>query len=229
MPSPFQNQKPPDRSPRTKNEKGILTILGFFFALFLSMELARDFTIAKLSVPFFLISYVILLWIHEMGHALMARSVGWRVSLISIGSGKVRGTGRILGMPIEYRTIPLSGFVRPQPTDMIAPRLKEFLIYAAGPGIELLLVAIAVLVLGSDTLLQRSPDVGILAVQSFLVAALFGALMNLIPLPHQTDKGVAWSDGLGMILCWKLPDEWFRDRILQPEPDTHDRENSRPT
>lgn len=227
-PSPFEDNRPPDRSPRNKNERGVLLILGFFFGLFLLMELARDFTPAKWSVPFFLLSYILLLWIHEMGHAIMARLVGWRVSLICIGSGKVRSQGRILGMPIEYRTIPLSGFVRPEPSDLIAPRLKEFLIYSAGPGVELLLVAGIAAALGPDTLLQRTEVIGGIAAQSFCVAALFGALLNLIPLPHQTEQGAAWSDGLGMILCWRLPDAWFQGRI-EAARKRQDLEKSPPT
>ncbi len=49
-------QPVPDRAPQTPNEWGILVIISFFFALFLVLELAREFTVAKLSVPFFLIS-----------------------------------------------------------------------------------------------------------------------------------------------------------------------------
>jgi len=45
------------------------------------------------------------------------------------------------------------------------------------------------------------------------VAALFGAIFNLIPFPHRTAEGTAWSDGLGMILCWRIPDEEFRKRM----------------
>lgn len=131
---------PPDRPPGTPNEWGVLVILSFFFGLFLLLELAREFEVAKLSVPFFLIAWVFLLVLHEFGHALAARFLGWRVERISIGSGMVRYERSILGMPVEFRTLPLSGFVLPRPVDLTAPRLKQFLIYAAGPGIELLTV-----------------------------------------------------------------------------------------
>ena len=69
-------------------------------------------------------------------------------------------------------------------------------------------------------MLRRSPEVGMIAAQSFCVAALFGAILNLIPFPHQTAQGSAWSDGLGMILCWRIPDEEFRLRMENaPESD----------
>ena len=48
----------PDRAPQTPNEWGLLAVFSFFFALFLLLELAQDFTPAKLSVPFFLLSYL---------------------------------------------------------------------------------------------------------------------------------------------------------------------------
>jgi len=206
--------RPPERGPETKNEWGILVIISFFFGLFLLAELAIDFTVAKLSVPFFLLSWVVLLAIHEFGHAIMARLLGWRVDLVAIGSGKVRSRFSVLGMPVELRTIPLSGFAVPRPTDLILPRLKQFLIYAAGPGIELFLAFAIALLIGFGEFFTRTTDVGLIAIQSFCAAAVVGATINLIPFPHRTENGNAWSDGLGMILCWKLPDEAFGD----PEP-----------
>lgn len=206
-------QPVPDRAPQTPNEWGILVIISFFFALFLVLELAREFTVAKLSVPFFLISWVALLILHEFGHALMARLLGWRVTLVSIGSGIVRARATVLGMPVEFRTIPLSGFVLPRPGNLVAPRLKQFLIFAAGPGIELFAVALLIFLIGPDAILRRTPDVGLIASQSFCVAALFGALFNLIPFPHRTAEGTAWSDGLGMLLCWGIPDDVFRRQM----------------
>jgi Zn-dependent protease len=204
---------PPDRAPQTPNEWGVLVILSFFFALFIFLELAQDFSVAKLSVPFFLISWVILLVLHEFGHALMAKMLGWQILLVSIGHGVVRARLAVFDTPVEFRTLPLSGFVLPRPGNLVAPRLKQFLIYAAGPGIELVAVAIIVSLIGPDAMLSRSPEVWLIAAQSFCVAALFGAIFNLIPFPHQTAEGTAWSDGLGMIRCWRIPDEEFRKRM----------------
>lgn len=189
-------------------------MFSFLFIALFTAEILRDFKVAKLSLPFFLISWVLLLAIHEFGHALMARALGWRVDLICLGFGKIRRTLIILGMEVEIRTIPLSGFVRPRPLDLISPRLKNFLIYSAGPGIELLLVAAIFLILGPSTLLHRSESITLIATQSFCIAALFGALFNLIPLPHRNDDGSqSWSDGLGMILCWTLPEEFFNQQL----------------
>lgn len=200
----------PDRSPQSPNEWGILVILSVFFGLFLVLDLAREFSIQKLSVPFFLLSWVVLLILHEFGHALVARALGWRVEKVSIGTGKVRREHRILGMPVEFRTIPLSGYAVPRPVDLHLPRLKHFLIYAAGPGVELVAVALIAALVGKDRLLTPTEVPAMIAMQTFCVAALFGAVFNLIPLSHATGNGLAWSDGLGLIRCWRIPDEDYR-------------------
>ncbi len=203
----------PDRGPETPNEWGVMVIIALTFAVLIGLELAKDFTVAKLSVPFFLFSWVILLVVHEFGHALAAKFLGWQVDLVCIGTGKVRFRRRIFGMPVEFRSIPISGFAQPRPADLISPQLKQCVIYAAGPGIELLLVAVIAALVGPDAMLHRSQEVWIVALQSFCVAAVFGAGFNLIPFPHQTRNGVAWSDGLGIIMSWKIPTSEFEKRL----------------
>ncbi len=203
----------PDRGPETPNEWGVMVIIALTFAVLIGLELAKDFTVAKLSVPFFLISWVILLVVHEFGHALAAKFLGWHVDLVCIGTGKVRFRRRIFGMPVEFRSIPISGFAQPRPADLISPQLKQCVIYAAGPGIELLLVAVIAALVGPNAMLHRSQEVWIVALQSFCVAAVFGAGFNLIPFPHQTRNGVAWSDGLGIIMSWKIPTSEFEKRL----------------
>ena len=213
----YINGKVPDRPPRNKAELAAIILLVVFFGGMVGFALFEDFTVYKLSVPFFIASWVILLIIHEFGHALMARALGWRVELVSIGSGRLVFTKRILGMKTEFRAIPLSGFAVPRPTDLIQPQFKNFLIYAAGPGIELALVAAVWLLLG-QALLQKQPSITLILIQSFCIAATFGALVNLVPLPFNTDDGKkAWSDGLGMIMSWRLPTAYFAELLPSRE------------
>jgi hypothetical protein len=126
-------------------------------------------------------------------------------------------------VPVEFRTLPLSGHVIPRPLDLRIPRLKHFLIFAAGPGIELLLVTLIALFMGSDHLLAPSGNADMIAVQTLCVAAVIGAGFNLIPFPHANGMGgVSWSDGLGMILCWRTSTETYRqwrDGEKSKEPD----------
>lgn len=214
--SEFINGKPPDRSPRNKTEVATIVILGVFFTGLMLAALLKDFSVFKLSIPFFMISWILLLVIHEFGHALMARALGWKVSRVSIGTGKVIAKRKIRGMQTEIRAIPLSGYAQPRPADLIHPQMKNFLIYAAGPGIELFIVGLFWFFLGNETLLSREPFIWLIGIQSFSVAAIFGAIINLIPLAHDSELGKTPSDGLGMILAWKIPDEEYAKWMESP-------------
>ena len=211
--SEFIEGKPPDRPPRSASESAALVVVGLFFGGMILAALFKDYTIYKLSIPIFIVSWVILLVIHEFGHALMAKTVGWQVERVCLGAGKLLATRNILGMPTEFRAIPLSGYVRPRPKDLVLPQLKNCLIYAAGPGIELALVALLSILIGPDRMLSREPDLWLIAVQAFCVAAIFGAVINLIPLSHDTEHGKSPSDGLGIILAWMIPDEQYAEWI----------------
>ena len=209
---------PPERSPKTPNEWRVIVVLSLVFGLFLSIDLFSDYNPRKLSVPFFLAAWILLLVIHEFAHAAIARAMGWKVSLIVIGSGRFRFGFKIGHTLIEFRSIPLSGFVIPQQTDYIAPRLKHFCIYAAGPGVELLISLALVCFIGPESLLQRTSDIPIIATQSLIVAALLGSFINLLPISFSADGKHSWSDGLGMILCWRFPCEPSEDiEVLPPK------------
>ncbi|MEM7697885.1 MAG: site-2 protease family protein [Verrucomicrobiota bacterium] len=205
--------EPPDKPPRSKNEWGILIILSFFFCLLLIADLLQDFSPAKWSLPFFLISWVLLLFIHEFAHAAMARWLGWGVDHVCIGAGKLRASCRIFGMRTDFRTIPLSGYMVPIVGDLRWPQGKQSLIYAAGPGSELLLVGLLVSLLGPEAMLSRTEEIWLIAIQAFSVAALLGALLNLIPFSTKGPDGRAMSDGLGILVSWKIPTSDFRARM----------------
>ncbi|NNE91970.1 MAG: M50 family metallopeptidase [Verrucomicrobiales bacterium] len=209
----FPDGQDPDRKPATKNEKALVWFLVLVFGGLMTVELVINYSPVKLGVPFFLLSWPVLLAIHEFGHAIMARLVGWHVELVAIGSGQPRFRRRIFGLQVEFRSIPLSGFALTRAGDLIQPRLKQFLIYAAGPGVELLLVLLISAQIGWEKMLTRTDSIPMIAVQSFCVAALLGAVVNLIPFPHRTEQGLAWSDGLGMLMSWRLPDEFFARQI----------------
>ena len=79
---------PSPRLPTTAGEKRALSVFaGLLLALFFA-EIVSDFNRVKLSIVFALLAWVPLLVLHECGHALAARAVGWRVSEIVIGFGR---------------------------------------------------------------------------------------------------------------------------------------------
>lgn len=138
----------PQRGPETPGEKLLVRLLGMAIACFLLVELAQDFSPVKLSVLFFFLSWCPLLLLHELGHALMAAGLGWSVEQIVIGMGEPIQRFKLGSVAVEWRMLPIEGFVRCRPRDLRWPRLKHALVYFAGPGIELLLATAMLWVLG---------------------------------------------------------------------------------
>lgn len=175
-------------------------------------ELASDGDPRKLSVLFILLSWYPLLAIHELGHAVTAAALGWRVHEIVLGVGPQLAVLRVFGAPLRLRLIPAGGFVVPSPRSLSGARLRSALIFAAGPGAELLAAGLLVLAWGPGEVFSGTTSVAGIAVQSFGVAAVLGAAMNLWP----TSAAGGASDGLGILYSLGAPEEHFRYRIARP-------------
>ena len=198
------------------SDRWILLGFGLTFGGLLLAEIVRDFHPVKLSALFVFLSWWPLIAVHELSHAVVARLLGWRVSRIVVGFGRRVAGFRIGGVDVELRLYPLEGFVLPSPKDLRLVRLKSALIYFAGPGVELLLILIILLVLGSDRFFQRSEDVGLVAAQSVALAAAVGVVLNLLPLHVSTGAGTAVSDGLGILQSPFLADCHFQGLMAAP-------------
>ena len=202
--------------PLQKDERIALYVMLTLFIGAMSAEiLFNDFKPAKLSAFFIPLFWMPLVALHEAGHAIVAHLCGWRVKRIVIGFGKRLKTFKIGRTPVHLLQVPIQGYVVPLPRNLRSPRLKNTLIYAAGPGIEVLLVLVIYLLVGHDTLFSRSQSIPIVALQSLCVSAAVGIVINLIPFP--TDKG-SWNDGMGILLSWRIPDEHFEAWLAESSP-----------
>ncbi len=191
-----------DKSPASMAEKLFVLIISLVFLFMMTMEIMTNFEPKKLSALLFVIFWIPLLFIHEFGHALMAKILNWKVKRVVLGLGKVMWVTRLFKAPVEIRSIPLEGFVQIAPRNTNYARLKHALIYFAGPGIELFVFFIIVFYLGGfDQLLTFNNDYLRVALQSFAFAALVGAILNLIPMGIITKDGSTPNDGMGIILC----------------------------
>ena len=202
---------PAPRLPTTTKERRMVAWIGGILGALMVAEVLRGFSPLKLSIFFVLLFWVPLLVLHELGHALAARSVGWRVSEIVIGFGRELTRFRLGHTRVRVRAAPLEGYVVPSPSDVRGSRWKSAWVYAAGPGIELLFVLVCWIALGDD-LLRASENLGVLAVQSACVAALLGAGFNLLPYI----AGAQMSDGLGILASLSASDESFRAQLAAP-------------
>ena len=214
----------PQRGPQTPGEKLFVRLLVMAIASFLLAELAQDFTPAKLSVLFFFLFWCPLLVLHEAGHALMAWSLGWSVEQIVIGMGEPLKRFKLGKVPVEWRMVPIEGFVRCRPRNLERPRLKNALVYFAGPGIELLLAALILLLVG-QRLLQPSNAVWVIAVQALAAASVASGVINLIPFSAETPDRKIVNDGLGILLALFTPKEHYlaQMKAMLAESDQGDR------
>lgn len=203
---------PAPRRPLSKGEQRGIAVFAGLLVLLLLAELASGRDPRKLSVLFILISWGPLLVLHELGHALVARAVGWRVHEIMLGLGPRLARFELWGVRLTLRLVPAGGYVVPAPRNLRHARVKSALIYAAGPLAELLVPAWLLLWLGSDTLLVPSDRLPLLAAQSLALAALMGGLLNLLP----TRAAGAVSDGLGLLLSLRSSPDHFRYLMARP-------------
>lgn len=195
------DQRKYDENPLTRTEIIIISVfaIGFFFML--SMEMLTNYQPRKLGALLFVLFWIPLLFIHEFGHALMARLMGWEVKLIQIGFGYRIIRSTIFGTPIEVRAIPFEGFVRCEPQSKHYNRFEDALIYFAGPGIELIIFFSILMLFGSDWMFSTTDNYLQIVIQSFAFAALAGAVINLIPLGITTKEGTTPNDGMGILIC----------------------------
>ena len=201
---------PAGRRPLTASEARISAILGTIITLILLAAVVDQYSVRSLSVLFLVLFWVPMLVVHELGHAVVARLLGWRVREIVIGFGRDLWQWQVGDTRVRIKLAPVEGYVLPAPAEPDNVRLKSMLIYAAGPGAELLVLGFMLLALGWDAVFSDSDEVSLIAAQSLAIVILFGAGFNL--LPFRTDGAV--SDGLGILSSPFMNRETIELRLL---------------
>ncbi|MEM7433136.1 MAG: site-2 protease family protein [Pseudomonadota bacterium] len=186
---------PAHRRPMTRGESLTVTIIAAVITTLIFLAIFEEYSNSKLGAVFILSFWGPLLVLHELGHAWMARAVGWKVKEIVIGFGREMWSWKSGETRVRIKLVPLEGYVLPSPSSADGMRWKSALVYAAGPGIELILLLILILLFGWNTVFGSGDDVGQIALKSLAIAIIIGAGFNLIP--FKTDGGI--SDGLGIL------------------------------
>ncbi len=199
-----------DARPTSPGEKRLLWVFGLTFCGLLGGAMLQEYVPQKLSIVFFIVFWTIMLVVHELGHAGMAKLLGWHVGRISIGFGPELWSGRMGQTKISLRLIPVEGYVLPAPASARGARWKSALIYAAGPGAELIILALLIAWLGADTVFSDSPSAGAVALKTLAIVIIWGAGFNL--LPFSVNGGA--SDGLGILLSPFMTRETIERRLL---------------
>lgn len=201
-----------DRPLSASDRRIAIGFAALFFGLLLA-EVVDEWTPARLSIPVFALSWAVLTVIHEVGHAVVARALGWRVDRLRVGFGPVVRTGVWWGVEVELRAFPIVGLVQVTPGGLSWARAKNAAIYAAGPGVEFVIAAAVALLVGWDTMVAPSDSLGVVAAQAFCVAALAGAALNLLPLSPA--PGVV-TDGMGILMSPFVPRAHFEAQMARP-------------
>ncbi len=204
---------PAGRRPLTRGEARASAILVSVFTLLILAAILEEYSPKKLSILLILLFWIPMLFVHELGHALAAKLLNWRVREIVIGFGRDLWQFQIGDTRVKIKLLPVEGYVLPAPKTPSAIRLKSMLIYAAGPGAELIVLAVLLLVFGWDTVFNDSSDVSLIALKSLAIVIIYGAGFNL--LPFRVEGAV--SDGLGIISSPFISDESIELRLLTVE------------
>jgi hypothetical protein len=202
---------PAPRLPVSSGERTFVVVISLAFVGLIVADLAQSFSPSKLGVLFVLLFWVPLLVLHEVAHAIAARSVGWHVSEIVIGFGRELLRFRVGETQVRLRAMPLEGYVVPSPDKIEHARVKQALIYGAGPFSQALVLVCVGSALGWHWP-SAGDSIGRIALESLGVAAALGALTTLLP---YSSRGHA-SDGLGMLGSLFVPGEAFHQRLCWP-------------
>ena len=202
---------PAPRLPVSAGERTFVVVISLAFLGLIGADLAQSFSPNKLAALFVLSFWVPLLALHELAHALAARSVGWHVSEVVLGFGRELLRFRVGATRVRLRAMPLEGYVVPSPDSVEGARVKQAWIYAAGP------LSQGLVLLGVGSALDwRWPSPGDsiarIALESLGVAAALGAVSTLVP---YSSRGHA-SDGLGLLSSLFVSADTFRQRLCWP-------------
>ena len=136
---------------------------------------------------------VLVLWVHELGHAAVGRGLGLRVFEVVLGSGPRLARVRLGRTDIEARWLPFGGrtvMVPPRPA-----RLRLALGIAAGPLANLAVAMVTLLVW------PRSGS----WVPPLVIANTIVLIGNLWPMQVATPLGPVRSDGLALATLIRSP------------------------
>ncbi len=136
---------------------------------------------------------------HELGHAMTARWMGFKVDRIIIGLGRRLGSFQFAGFQWDICARPFGGYVKFEQIAISNWRWRAVAVWAAGPLTNILLACGALVLLPSDA--GKALDLGgtVSLWVLFIIANALMGLINLIPfVVNMPQLGLVPSDGMGL-------------------------------
>ncbi len=149
---------------------------------------------------------------HELGHAFMAKAVGFRAFLVTIGFGRTIYERPFCGFNFQVKSIPLGGFAFSTPKNTSWYRVKRCLVILAGPSANLLVVGLIFFLVPVEAS-DFDFFSGIRPASGFLIANLLCFAFNLWPRKIHTVYGEIPNDGLHL---WRTL--FLRREAIQAAP-----------
>jgi hypothetical protein len=176
-----------------------LAIVAVPFALLVALALlGGDWRAAMPTIRIYPV-LVIVLWAHELGHALVGRALGLRVIEVVLGSGPRLTRVRLGETDVEVRLLPFGGHTVMVPLESGHARLAAGVL--AGPFANLAVAAVTLFVW------PRSGS----WVAPLVIANSLVLVGNLWPMKVATPLGPVRSDGLALLTLIRSPADELRE------------------
>ena len=160
-------------------------------ALLVGATAGTEFSLYLQYLGYICVALVVGIGLHELGHAIAARFLGFQIDLVRVGLGRRLASLRVFNTRFDVNVFPVAGLTLVHP-GFTCGRLKWILMYLAGPVAN---AAIAGVVYFFATAVEVNE--GPLVV--FFFVNLWLALANLIPFVDQGQDCSLPSDGLAII------------------------------
>jgi tetratricopeptide (TPR) repeat protein len=184
---------------KRRRERRELAIVAVPFAVLGALALlGGDWRTALPTIRIYPV-LVIVMWAHELGHALVGRAAGLRVIEVVFGSGPRLARVRLGATDVEVRLLPFGGHTVMVPLEPRRARLAVGVL--AGPLANLLVVAVTLLAW------PRSGS----WVAPLVIANSLVLVGNLWPMTVSTPLGPVRSDGLALLTLIRSPADELRE------------------
>jgi len=143
--------------------------------------------------------------LHEVGHAVAGKLVGFRVFSLEIGKGATIWEFKWAGFRWRFRTILFGGLVLAIPRDAHWHRLKQSIFIIGGPAATALVVLIAWKLLWLDSLFEPGPLAEFTPLLMILLSNSLLLALSLLPHEGNSARGKTPNDALLLVNTWIHP------------------------